>query len=317
VWFVDKTIGPKVRSSLKKTPGGTVTLLENLRFHNEEKANDAEFAKAIATDTGAAYFVQDGFGVVHRAHASTDAITQFLPSIAGLLVEREYNEIVGAMRHPRRPLVALLGGAKVSDKLQMIDELVRIADQIVIGGAMANTFLAHQGKSVGKSKVEPDQTEAIKAVYDAIDKKVSPQFRSNFLILPTDVAVAHEASADATRRAVSVDDIADDDLALDIGPESIKRMVEALHRAQTVIWNGTMGMAELPEFAHGSARAALELAEHPEKTSIIGGGDTADFVLHWDSRGGESFTHVSTGGGASLALMAGEALPGLEALLDA
>lgn len=315
--FVDDCIGYKVKVAVKQARPGSVTVLENLRFHPGEEENDHEFAKALAEASGAQYFVQDGFGIVHRAHASTEAITHYLPSVAGLLLEQEYESITGAMRHPKRPLVALLGGAKVSDKIQVIDELVRVADQIVIGGAMANTFLAYHGHPVGKSKVESDQTAVIDEIYQMIEKKVSPQFRENFLVLPSDVAVAHEPNSHAKRRNVLVADVADDDYILDIGDDSIERMVRALKRAQTVIWNGTLGMAEINAYAHASARAALVLAQSPDITSVIGGGDTADFVLHWDARGGGSFTHVSTGGGASMKLMAGEKLPGIEALLDA
>lgn len=317
VRFVDDCVGHKVKMAVKTAPKNSVTMLENLRFYAEEEQNDDGFAYQLAHDTGAKYFVQDGFGVVHRAHASTDAITQCLPSVAGLLLEREYRAITDAMGDPKRPLLAILGGAKVSDKIPVIKALTRVADQIVIGGAMANTFLAQAGKSMGKSKVEADQVDVIDDIYDAVEKKVSPKMRDNFLVLPTDVAVATSIDESAKRRSVSVDDLADDDIALDIGDQSIERMTAAITRAQTVIWNGTLGMAELPEFAHGSARAALELAEHPEKTSIIGGGDTADFVINWDSKHGDSFTHVSTGGGASLDLMAGKKLPGVESLLDA
>jgi phosphoglycerate kinase len=317
VRFVDQSIGAKVKMAVKRAPMGSVTVLENLRFHPEEEANDADFAKRLVSDTGAQYFVQDGFGVVHRAHASTDAITNLLPSVAGLLLEKEYEQIVGAMQRPRRPLIALLGGAKVSDKIQVIEKLVRVADQIVVGGALANTFLAYVGHPIGASKFEPGQEEVVRMIYDAVDKKVSPKFRDNFLVLPTDVAVAKTADETAQRVSKRVDKLAGDDIILDIGENSIERMSAAINRAQTVIWNGTMGMAELPNFAHGSARAALELAKHSKACSIIGGGDTADFVLHWDAREGNSFTHVSTGGGASLELMAGKKLPGIEALLDA
>ena len=316
VRFVNDTVGPKVKMAIKKAPNHSITILENLRFYPEEEANDEDFARALARDTGASYFVQDGFGVVHRAHASTEAITHYLPSVAGLLLEREYVEIMSAMRQPRRPLVALLGGAKVSDKITIIEKLVNIADQIVVGGAMANTFLAAAGHSMGKSRIEKDQEKVISRIYDLIDKKVTPKFRDNFLILPSDVAVAKSIEASAERKNVSIDKIADDDYALDIGEQSIERMSAALERAQTVIWNGTLGMAELPQFAHGSARAALALAQSKSTTSLVGGGDTVDFVLDWDSRGGESFTHVSTGGGASLDLMSGKKLPGIETLID-
>lgn len=317
VRFVDDCVGEKTRMAVRRAPMNSVVVLENLRFHPEEEENDEAFAKKIAHDTCADYFVQDGFGVVHRAHASTDAITRFLPSVAGLLLEREYEQIVGAMNHPARPLVALLGGAKVSDKIQVINRLVKVADQIIIGGAMANTFLAFNGHRVGKSKVETDQNQVVENIYDLVAKKVSSKYRDNFLVLPTDVAVAKTIDENSERRTVSIDEVAEDDFILDIGDRSIERMVAALRRAQTVIWNGTLGVAELPEFAHGSARAALELAQSEKKVSIIGGGDTADFVLHWEGGSGDSFTHVSTGGGASLELMSGKQLPGVEALLDA
>lgn len=317
VRFVDDCIGHKVKMAIKTAPHASVTVLENLRFYKEEEANDDSFAYQLAHDTGAAYFVQDGFGVVHREHASTDAITQYLPSLAGLLLEREYLMITGAMQTPRRPLLAILGGAKVSDKIPVIKALTSVADQIIVGGAMANTFLEHDGHDMGKSKFEPDQHDVIEDIYQTINRRVSAKFRENFLILPTDVAVAKQADETAERHNISVDDLEKDDIALDIGEASIERMSKAIDRAQTIIWNGTLGMAELPNFAHGSARAALAIAEHPDAVSIIGGGDTVDFIRDWDNGNDESFTHVSTGGGASLELMAGKKLPGIESLLDA
>lgn len=317
VRFVNDSVGHKVKMAVKTAPASSVTLLENLRYYPEEEANDEAFAYQLAHDTGAEYFVQDAFGAAHRAHASTDAITRQLPSVAGLLLEREYVTITSAMQSPKRPLLAILGGAKVSDKIPVIKALTKVADQIVIGGAMANTFLAYNGYKLGKSKVEEGQQEVIKDIYDNISRKVSPKFRDNFLVLPTDLAVATKIDESAERRTVAVDQVGEDDIALDIGEQSIERMVAAIERSQTVIWNGTLGMAELPEFAHGSARAALALAQGDDTMSIIGGGDTADFVLNWDSRQGGSFTHVSTGGGASLELMAGKKLPGVESLLDA
>lgn len=317
VRFVDQTTGEKVRMSIKRAPKRSVTVLENLRFHAEEEANDEVFARQLARDSGARYFVQDGFGVVHRDHASTAAITLFLPSVAGLLLEKEYQSITSAMRHPKRPLVAVMGGAKVSDKIQVIDELVERADRILVGGAMANTFLAHRGLSVGKSKCESDQAETIAAIYDAIKKKVGADKVDEFLVMPDDVAVASSIDVAQARTVRSVEEVAADDIILDIGDTTINRFVEIVQRAGTVVWNGTLGYAELQAFSHGSARMALALATHPEVESIIGGGDTADFVIHWDAQQGESFSHVSTGGGASLELMAGEKLPGIEHLLDA
>jgi phosphoglycerate kinase len=211
----------------------------------------------------------------------------------------------------------VLGGAKVSDKIGVIERFVEVADQILIGGAMANTFLAYKGLNVGKSKYEPDQEAVITRIYEAAKKKVGDRNVDNFLLLPQDVAVAKTIDASEKRRVVSVHEVAADERCLDIGDAAIERFAARITKAATVVWNGTLGYAELPAFAHGSARAALALATHPAITSIIGGGDTADFVLHWDSQKGGSFSHVSTGGGASLELMAGEKLPGIEHLLDA
>ena len=316
VVFIDDVKGDKVVQGVKKAPTNAVVLLENLRYYPEEEANDEAFAKAIAKSTGARYFVQDGFGVVHRAHASTDAITHYIPSVAGLLLEREYVTITNAMLKPQRPLVAVMGGAKVSDKITVIEKFVDIADTIVIGGAMANTFLKYKGHDMGGSKVEDGQEAVLDGIYKAAHKKLDTSVE-DFIILPTDLAVASDVSENETRRNVGLDAIGANDKALDIGDDSIERVAEVIKGAKTVIWNGTLGYAEFPEFAHGSARLALTLATNPEVTSIIGGGDTADFALKWDGEGGKSFTHVSTGGGASLELMSGKKLPGIECLLDA
>ncbi len=316
VYFVDDCKGDRVKQVVKRAPKNSVVLLENLRYYKEEEADDHEFAKAIATSTGARYFVQDGFGVVHRAHASTHAITLCIPSVSGLLLEREYTTIVSAMKHPKRPLVAVMGGAKVSDKIAIVDEFVNVADTVIIGGAMANTILSYEGKSVGSSKVEDGQADTVKNILEAVDKKVGRDKRDEFFILPQDVAVAKSVTNEP-RRSIAIDDIASDDLALDVGDATIERIAGVIREAGTVIWNGPLGVTTLENFAHGSARLALELATHPEITSIIGGGDSADFVLKWDAQEGKSFTHVSTGGGASLELMAGDKLPGIESLLDA
>ena len=317
VMFVDATVGDKVKMAIKQAPQKSVVLLENLRFDPREEANDSHFAQQLAESSTARFFIQDGFGVVHRAHASTAAITQFLPSVAGLLLEHEYTAITHAMNEPDRPLVAVMGGAKVSDKIGVIEAFVERADRLIITGAMANTFLAEKGIAVGKSKHETDQGETIERIYTAAAKKVGKQNVDEFIILPRDVAVGENLSANEPRRDVALNAVADDEYILDIGKESIEQMVSHVSLAKTVVWNGTVGMAEYPEFAHGSARLALALATQPGITSIIGGGDTADFVLKWDARKGESFTHVSTGGGASLELMAGKKLPGVESLLDA
>lgn len=317
VRFVDQVVGDKAMMAIKRAPKRGVIVLENLRFDAREEANDEGFARELAKASGARYFVQDGFGVVHRAHASTAAITMLLPSVAGLLLEREYTSIMNALKAPKRPLVAVMGGAKVSDKIALVKRFIEVADTVVIGGAMANTILAHRGARMGMSKVEPDQGQVIDEIYAAAEAKVGAEKVDELIVLPTDVAVADKLESDALRREVPVDGVGEGDFALDIGAGSIARLVGVVDAAQTVIWNGTLGYAEFPNFSHGSARLALALATHPQIVSIIGGGDTADFALNWDARNGESFSHVSTGGGASLELMAGEKLPGIESLLDA
>lgn len=317
VRFVDDCKGDRVVQVVKRAPMGSVIVLENLRFYKEEEADDEAFAKAITKSTGARYFVQDGFGVVHRAHASTHAITMCLPSVAGLLLEKEYVTITDAMVNPHRPLLAVMGGAKVSDKIEVIERFVGVADHIYIGGAMANTFLAYRGVNVGKSKVETDQTETLDKIYAAARAKVGEENVDDFIILPTDVAVGTSLDADQTRVTKPIDAIGNDELALDIGEASIERVTNEVYESQTVVWNGTLGYAELPAYAEASAALARALVSRPGITSIIGGGDTADFVIKWDARHGESFGHVSTGGGASLELMAGDKLPGVESLLDA
>lgn len=316
VRFVNDCIGDRVFQAVKRTPKGSVIVLENLRYYPEEEKDDVSFAEKIAKASTARYFVQDGFGVVHRAHASTHAITQWLPSVAGFLLEKEYTIITSAMKTPKRPLIAVMGGAKVSDKIAVIEKFVQIADSIIIGGAMANTFLSYKGAKTGASKVEQDQKEVLDRIYAAAEKKVG-QNTDEFILLPIDLAVAKSIDPASKRHTISLSEVTSDDIALDMGDKSIEIMVKKIDSAKTVIWNGTLGYAEYPDFAHGSARLALELAERRDIDSIIGGGDTADFALKWDGKGGSSFTHVSTGGGASLELMAGDKLPGIESLLDA
>jgi 3-phosphoglycerate kinase len=315
VIFVDDTVGDAAYQAVNKAPEGSVVMLQNLRFDKREEEDDEEFAKQIAHVAQADYFVQDGFGVVHRAHASTHAITLLLPSVAGLLLEREFVTITDAMENPKRPLVAVLGGAKVSDKIKVVERFVKISDTVLIGGAMANTFLSYKGHSVGASKVETDQKETLDSIYAGAREKVGESIDA-LLVLPTDVAVAPAFDIHEKRTNRLVENIHTDDMALDIGDDSISYYTSVVEGAKTVIWNGPLGVSEFPNFAHGSARVALSLATHPGITSIVGGGDTADFVLKWDARNGGSFTHVSTGGGASLDLMAGNKLPGVESLLD-
>ena len=316
VKFVDDCVGDKVRQSSKHLHSGEVLLLENLRFHPGEETNDMTFAKEIKKSTGAEYFVQDGFGTIHRAHATYVAMPQILPAAAGDLLKREYLAITSAMKRAKPPLVAILGGAKVSDKVGVIEKLIPKADTIIIGGAMANNFLHYKkGLNVGKSKIEPDVGPIIDKIYQVAAKKTANV--DDLIILPTDVAVAKSLDSAEGRREVAVDEVADDDLILDIGSQSIERMASEIAKSSTVIWNGTLGVAEKEQYSYGSSRAALEVARRDDDiTSLVGGGDTADFVIDW-SGGGQGFDHISTGGGASIALMAGEELPGFEVLLDA
>ncbi len=320
VAFVPECVGDRVVQAVKNMGSGQIVLLENLRFHPEEEANDPTFAKQLATDSGAAYFVEDGFGVVHRAHASTEAVTHFLPSVAGLLLQKEITIIDAAMEDPKRPMVAIVGGAKISDKIKIVERFVDMADQLIIGGAMANTFLKYKGCEIGKSKFEGDQEHLLQEIYArALNKVSGKRSVDEFLYLPVDVAVTTDLESEQQRRTVvNVHDVTSDEFIVDIGAQTISRAVELLQGAGTVVWNGTMGVTEKEAFSNGSAYIADALAkQHDTTETIVGGGDTADFVLHWDPKKGGSFSHVSTGGGASLELMAGEKLPGVEALMDA
>lgn len=316
VRFVDECIGDKAYQAIKRAPKNSIIVLQNLRFHKEEEANDAGFAKKIADTSGARYFVQDGFGVVHRAHASTSAITDYIPSVAGLLLEKEYVTINNAMESPKKPLVAIIGGAKIKDKIPLIEKFIDIADRIIIGGALANTFLAKMGVSVGMSKIETDQASVIDEIFSSVKNKKGDR-AGHFILLPSDLAVGKSLTAEATRKNVALGEVAEDDFALDIGDETIEKIIDIVKNAGTVIWNGTLGYAELPEFAKGSGKLAEALSDNAEITSIIGGGDTADFVTKWSDKNKGRFTHISTGGGASLELMSGIKLPGIESLLDA
>ena len=317
VHFVDDCVGDKVRQAVRSAAPGDVILLENVRFYEEEEADDLTFARSIVKATGADYFVQDGFAVTHRAHASTHAIALCLPGVAGELLIREYEALTKAMTQPKRPLVAIVGGAKIADKIGLIDRLIDQADTILIGGAMANTFLAYRGHAMGASRRETDQDAALKRIYQRAEAKVGVAAVDDFLVLPRDVAVATSMTMGESRREVGIDRVATDESALDIGTQTIERFTEVIRAARTVIWNGPLGLTEQEHFAIGSARVAMAIAQQPDIVSVIGGGDTADFILKWDGQDGANFTHVSTGGGASLELMSGKTLPGIESLLDA
>lgn len=317
VKLLNDCVGESVRQAVRRAPLGSVLMLENLRFYDEEEADDLVFARSIQRAVRADYFVQDGFAVAHRAHASTHAISLCVPGLAGLLLEKEYTIITKAMSRPKRPLVAIIGGAKISDKISLIKRLINKADQILIGGAMSNTFLYCRGVNIGRSIFEPGMEKVVAEIYELAAAKVGVENVDKFLVLPVDVAVAPEISREYPRQEVDVKNIKNHDMALDIGSRTIDVFTNILAGAKTVIWNGPLGYAEIDNFAIGSARVALAIAQNTDVTSIVGGGDTADFILKWDGHDGASFTHVSTGGGASMALMAGKKLPGIESLLDA
>jgi len=316
VRFVDKTVGDKVRQAVKRSPANSVIVLENLRFSKLEEQNDENFAKDLALSSCAKYFVQDGFGVVHRAHASTDAITHYLPSVAGLLLEKEYDMLTSVVTNPRRPLFAIFGGAKVSDKIAVIEKFIDLADKIIIAGAMANTFMSYKGYKMGASKVEANQTAVLDKIYKLAKEKVGQDKTDSFILLPVDFRVSKSISKTSTVRTVDRFGLQPDDIALDLGPKSSDIISREIKQAKTVLWNGTLGYAEINQFAESSADLADDISTK-DIISIIGGGDTADFALKWSKKSHKTFTHVSTGGGASIELLSGINLPGIKSLLDA
>jgi phosphoglycerate kinase len=296
-------VGPVVKDMARKIPRGTVLLLENLRFHAEEEANDPEFAKALASL--AEVYVNDAFGSAHRAHASTAGVAAYLPAVAGLLMEKELNFLGPTLAAPARPFIAVLGGAKVSDKIGVIHNLLKKVDLLLIGGGMANTLLKAKGKGVAESLVENDKLDEARTLISKAGSK---------LILPVDVVVADRMDREAQNRTVSVDAVPFGWRILDIGPASVKRFTQSLRTASTVVWNGPMGVFELEPFATGTFAIAHALAELSGATTIIGGGDSASAVR----RAGvaDRMTHISTGGGASLEFLEGRKLPGIAVLAE-
>ncbi|MFZ1248796.1 MAG: phosphoglycerate kinase [Candidatus Saccharimonadales bacterium] len=336
VEFVPDCVGERAEKAAAKLQPGQVLLLENLRFHPEEEANNHDFAKKLASL--ADVFVQDGFGVVHRAHASTEAVTHHLPSVAGLLLEKEVSTITDVMENPKHPLVAVIGGAKISDKIEVLQRFIDVADVVAVGGAMANTFLHATGLPVGKSKIEPDDLPLAKEIlYTASQVKKERNF---VFYLPQDGVVAKKLASNAATRIVDwsaqviadieaypkrplhqASQVADDEMILDIGPFSGAFIAGLIQLAGTVVWNGAMGVTEtkglqgpIGPTAHGTEllmEAMLgQFGNRP--FSVVGGGDTVGFIEQRGLVG--SFDHVSTGGGASLELMSGRKLPGVEAL---
>ena len=305
VIFANDTIGEDAKAKAAALQPGQIMLLENLRFDIREEKNDPEFAKALADM--AEVYVSDAFGTVHRAHASTAGVAAYLPAVSGFLIEKELEIMGGALANPKRPLVAILGGAKVSSKIGVINNLLDIADTIIIGGGMAYTFIKAMGGTVGTSLLEEDRLDYCKEMM-AKAKEKGVKF-----LLPVDTLCAAEFSADATPELVDTMSIPDDRMGMDIGPKTIALFSDAVKDAGTVIWNGPMGVFEFPAFAEGTRALAKALAE-TNAITIVGGGDSAAAVAQLGFA--DKMTHISTGGGASLEFLEGKELPGVACLLD-
>jgi 3-phosphoglycerate kinase len=302
-------LGPGVQVAIDKLRPGDLLLLENLRFHAEEEANDREFAKALAGF--ADVYVDDAFGSAHRAHASTEGITHFLPSVAGLLLEREVDALSRLLERPPKPFHAIIGGAKISGKLEVLEALLIRCQAVLVGGGMANTFLAAKGFSLGKSLVETEQLEnAARLMAEARRKRVR-------LMLPTDAVVAPQVHQRAAHDLVPVGEVPKDWVVVDIGPATVAAYTEYLTKARTVFWNGPMGVFEVPAFAAGTNAIARFLAAQTDRgvITVVGGGDSVAAVEQLGVA--DRMSHVSTGGGASLEFLEGKTLPGVAALEDA
>lgn len=302
---VDDCIGPAVERAVAEMKEGDVLLLENLRFYPEEEKNDPGFARALASL--ADVYVNDAFGTAHRAHASTAGVADYLPAVAGYLMQKEIDIMGKALENPERPFVAIIGGAKVSDKIGVIENLLTKVDTLIIGGGMANTFLRARGYATGKSLVEEDK---VSLAGELLNKA---RERGVDLLLPHDLMVADEFKADAAQRVVAADSIPEGWMALDIGPESAIKFTEVIRKARTVIWNGPMGVFEMEPFARGTFAVAQAMADS-DAVTIVGGGDSVAAVEKADLAG--KMSHISTGGGASLEFLEGRELPGVACLQD-
>ena len=302
------SVGPDAEEQVQALQPGQVVLLENLRFHKEEEQNDPAFARQLAS-LGDVY-VNDAFGTAHRAHASTEGITHYLPGVAGFLMEKELNYLGSALEHPQRPFASIVGGAKVSDKIAVLERLIGMVDILLIGGGMANTFMKAEGYEIGDSLFEESKLDM------ARDLLAKARQRGLNLQLPVDVIVADRFAADAEHKVVDADGVQPDWRILDIGPRTIEVFSAALTGAKTIVWNGTLGVAEMPAFAQGTNAIIDILAQctRAGAITIIGGGDSAAAV---EAAGAaDKMSHVSTGGGASLEFLEGRVLPGVAALED-
>lgn len=302
----DEVVGDEVTKAVAEMKDGDVLLLENVRFNPGEETNDPELSEALAAL--ADVFVNDAFGAAHRAHASTSGIAQYLTAVAGFLMEKELKTLGAAMESPERPFTAIIGGAKVKDKIDVIENLIGKVDNLLIGGGLAYTFLKSLGYEVGKSLLEEDKVNLAKSFIDKAEKV------GTRLELPKDVIVADNFSNDAHTEVVSIDSIPEDWEALDIGPETSEIFRDVILQSRLVIWNGPMGVFEMPTFANGTKAVAEALADAKDAVTIIGGGDSAAAIEKFGLAA--SVDHVSTGGGASLELMEGKILPGVAALND-
>jgi 3-phosphoglycerate kinase len=301
-------VGEKVKQMISKLKAGDIILLENLRFHKEEEKNDPKFAKELASL--ADVYVSDAFGTVHRAHASTEGVAHHLPAYAGFLIEKELKFLGDALSDPKRPFVAIIGGAKISGKLEVLKSLINKVDKLIVGGGMAYTFLKARDIKVGDSLVEDDLIKDAKNILKAAADKNVP------LLLPVDHVVADKFDENAKTEIVPKATIPDGWRGMDIGPETVKQFAHALKGAKTIVWNGPMGVFEMAKFAKGTLEIAKAVAAQTEKgaVSIIGGGDSASAVKKAGLA--DKMSHISTGGGASLEFMEGKVLPGIAVLLD-
>lgn len=302
VGFVNDCIGPEVRDAVEGLKPGELLLLENTRFYPQERANDPDFAAELASVVDV--FVNDAFGSAHRAHASTEGVTHFLPSVAGFLMEKELLYLGEALEEPEHPFIAILGGVKILDKIGAVERLLNLADRLLIGGAMASTFLTANGNDLGESLIEQQALETA----DELIKRAGGR-----LLLPTDLVAADAFAADAAKKVVAVSDFPPGWHAMDIGPETVANFQKALHGARLVVWNGPMGVFEFAPFAAGTTAVAKAVAGSGAMT-IVGGGDSAAAVRQAGLV--DQIDHVSTGGGASLEFIEGKTLPGVAALID-
>ena len=307
VAFAEDCIGPKAQAAVAALKDGDVLLLENTRFHKGEEENDSAMARELAALGD--IFVNDAFSAAHRAHASTDGVARLLPNAAGRSMQAELTHLQKALAHPERPLLAVVGGAKVSTKIALLENLVKRVEVLVIGGAMANTFLAAQGIKVGKSLYEPDHLETARKILQAAKDSGAA------ILLPTDVVVAKEFKTGAAHRIVGVGEIAEDEMVLDVGPASIAEFEKRLTDTRTLVWNGPFGAFETAPFDKGTVAAAKAVAKATRAgalLSVAGGGDTVAALAHAGVE--DDFTYVSTAGGAFLEWLEGKELPGVEAL---